>query len=1217
MAILTRVPKKTILFILFLILVYAAAGFFGVPILAEKYLPDQASRLLGKKVSFQSFEFNPMMLTATVHGLDIQDKDKPIVSVEKLKAGVGISSIFMLAPVVSQITVDQPVIHLVRETDGTFNFSDWVVPESKPSTQGADGKMEDTVNAKVPEFILKNVTISQGNVFFEDKLKSVTHQMRDLSFFLPFLSNKPNKKNEKSGMDINFIINDSGVDIHAESTPFADNPSSRFLIKTQDIDVIPFLPYLDIPGTMKIKTLGINTDVELFCQKKNKHLAVDLQGKINALNGDVTDAVDTDLATFRLLALDILQTDIFSGQFNLGNVTIDSPHVNLNRDAEGRVTLGAGIRKPENNPQPQLQPSAQSTESSPGPGSPAEKNPFSDFHLSLYSMDLKNGSLDFKDASNSTLFQTRLSPVTLHLENVSIGESVSGTYTLALETEAKEKMDSAGQLMFNPFKAKGNLTVSDLFLKKYVPYFESKVNAAVESSRISLSSSFDIQKTQDSLSGGIKVPEFLIRALSVLNHPGGEQMMDLPTVYVKNTNVDLGQHQVTADEIKVEKGRIKVERMKNHRFNLAEILDAGSGGSTDSAGSESSAKAAGDNWQISLPVIDVSGLGIDFIDAACKDPVKIALSNISVKAEGISTQKDKTGTIAVNMDWNNKGKINVKGNIHSSLKLADLDVGLDNIDIQSLQPYFTDAVKVVVTDGLFHTNGKLNLDFTHPSGQAVRFTGKSSVTGFACRDKLNGDEFFTAKSLYAAGLDISVMPVKLRAKEISLTDFYSRIVISPAGELNLSSVFNPGSDQGSTGVNKEKPDAAIQTGSEKNNAASAFPDIAFDRVTLQGGDIQFSDYLTRPNFTTGMKALTGLVTGLSSNPDSKADLNLKGIHGKSSPLEIIGKINPLAPTKFADINVSFKDIELTNFSPYAAKYLGYKIEKGKLIMDLDYLIKGNRLESENRFMFDNFALGDQVESKDAVSLPVELAITLLTDQNGRINLDLPVTGDLGDPEFKIGKIIFKMIGKLILKAATSPFALIGSIFDGAQDLESLDFKQGESIILPENYKKIDRLTKILDTKPSLKLEIQGMYDKEKDAQRLKLKGYRELVRAEKIKQMLASGSAAPSSNEVIVTKEEMPIYIYLAYTKAGFPKPVDETGVEKQISVEEKKNLLISNIHVTDEDLARLADRRAENVKAYILSNSNVGDERIFMLAPVDGQKTGDKDKSRVRFVLR
>ncbi len=1232
MAILTRVPKKTILFILFLILLYAAAGFFGVPVLAEKYLPDQASRLLGRKVSFQSFDFNPVMLTATIHGLDIKDKDKSIVSAQKIRAGLGITSIYMLAPVISQITVDRPVVHLVRETNGTFNFSDWIVPESKISKQGSDGQIENAASHKIPEFILKNVMVSQGVVTFEDKLKSATHQVRDLTFSLPVLSSKPSKRDEKSGMDIYFVINGSGVDIHAESTPFADNPATRCLIKTHDIDVIPFLSYLDLPQALRIKTLGINTDIELFFQKKNEHLAAELQGKINILNGNITNAANEEQVAFQMLALDILQSDIFSGQFNLGNVIIDSPHVNLSRDAAGRMAFFPGIREPKKDPLPQSTAQNTEPESGPEPGNAIEENQSSDFHLSLYSLDLENGSLDFKDASNSTLFQTRLSSVTLHLENVSIGESISGTYALAAGTESEEKMNSTGQLMFNPFKAKGDLTVSDLSLKKYAPYFESKVNPAVENGRISLSSNFDIQNTGDSLNGAIKVSEFLIQALSVLEHTKGEQMIDLPLVNVKNSLIDLGLHQVTAGEIKVEKGRIKAERMKNGRFNLSEILSTGSSGSTPSAGQKSSPKTAGDEnfmkndaatqpegdaWQISLPLIDVAGLGVDYIDATCKEPVKIALSKISVKAQEMSTHKDKKGTLEVNMDWNNRGKITFDGNVNPSMKQADLDVSLDNIDIQSLQPYFTDAVKVVVSDGLFHTNGKLILDFEKSSGQTVRFAGKSSITGFSCQDKLTANEFFTAKSLHASGLDISVMPVKIRAKEISLTDFYSKIVVSPTGEVNLSSVFNTDSDQGNAVLDKEKPDITTQSDSLKQDTASPLPDIAFDKVTLQGGDIQFSDYLTRPNFTADMKAMIGSVTGLSSSPDSRAVLYLKGIHGNSSPLEITGKINPLAPTKFADIDVSFKDIELTNFTPYAAKYLGYKIKKGKLIMDLEYLIKGNRLESRNRFKFDNFALGDQVESKDAISLPVELAITLLTDQNGRINLDLPVTGNLDDPEFKIGKIIFKMIGKLILKAATSPFALIGSIFDGAQDLEYLDFKHGDSAILPENYKKIDRLTEILATKPSLKLEIQGMYDKEKDAQTLKVKGYQDLIRAEKIKQMLSSGAVTPSSNEVIVTKEELPIYIYLAYAKARFPKPTDEAGIEKQISVEEKKNLLITNIHVKNEDLAGLADRRAEKVKAYILSNSNVGHERIFMLAPVDGRITGNKNKSLVKFVLK
>ncbi|MCP4763252.1 MAG: DUF748 domain-containing protein, partial [archaeon] len=167
----------------------------------------------------------------------------------------------------------------------------------------------------------------------------------------------------------------------------------------------------------------------------------------------------------------------------------------------------------------------------------------------------------------------------------------------------------------------------------------------------------------------------------------------------------------------------------------------------------------------------------------------------------------------------------------------------------------------------------------------------------------------------------------------------------------------------------------------------------------------------------------------------------------------IGEINPLAQKKYIDLDLSFKDIELAKFTPYSSKYLGYKIVKGKLILDLEYMIDGNQLKSENRILFDNLTLGERVESEQATSLPVSLAISLLKTPQGLINLDLPVTGKLDDPEFSIGSILWKMIANLIVKVVTSPFSIIGSMFGGGEELGFIEFEYGKSTITDSNFNK--------------------------------------------------------------------------------------------------------------------------------------------------------------------
>jgi hypothetical protein len=331
----------------------------------------------------------------------------------------------------------------------------------------------------------------------------------------------------------------------------------------------------------------------------------------------------------------------------------------------------------------------------------------------------------------------------------------------------------------------------------------------------------------------------------------------------------------------------------------------------------------------------------------------------------------------------------------------------------------------------------------------------------------------------------------------------------------------------------------------------------------------------------------------------------------------------LAKKKFVDIAISFKDIELTNFTPYSSKYLGYKIEKGKLLLDLDYQIDGDTLKSENKVLFDNFELGEKVESEYATSLPVGLAISLLKNADGQIDLDLPVTGQLNDPEFKFGSVIFSILSNLIVKVVTSPFAVIGAMFGGGEELGYVDFGYGEDKVNEADFEKLAKLTRILKEKPSINLEIQGSYDKLRDAEGLRARGFNDLVKAEKLKEMVADGKNVETLDDVVLEDEDMQEYIEKAYEEALFPKPRDDDGDEKELLPEEKKKLLITNIEINPNDLRLLAMERSENIKGYFITTGEIERERIFLLEP-DGNEnsensdaTGTTGASKAKFSLK
>ncbi|MFC1825879.1 DUF748 domain-containing protein, partial [Thermodesulfobacteriota bacterium] len=570
------------------------------------------------------------------------------------------------------------------------------------------------------------------------------------------------------------------------------------------------------------------------------------------------------------------------------------------------------------------------------------------------------------------------------------------------------------------------------------------------------------------------------------------------------------------------------------------------------------------------------------------------------------------GQVSISLRWNKKGNVSVQGSVAADPVSADLTVNVSGLDIRSLQPYFTDKAKLIVTDGNINSKGRVH--FSQPKGAAptASYQGEASITDFASIDQKETQDFLKWKSLHLGGVNIGYQPLKIIVDKVALTDFFSRLIIHPDGKINIRTIFSPEDEAA-----EKTPEVTAQETSEAT--AMLLPDIAINTVVLQGGTVSFSDQLTKPNFETNLTELGGRISGLSSAEKSRADVLLKGSHGGSSPLEIKGKVNPLIANRFADMTLTFRDIELSPFSPYSINYLGYILEKGQLTLELGYKLSDNKIQGKNRIFLDQFTLGDKVDSPEATSLPIKLGIALLKDRNGQIELDLPVNGDFNDPEFNIGKIVIKMIGNLFAKIISAPFAALGSMFGGGTELSYMDFEHGSAQINASMQEQLNKLIMALYDRPALQLEIQGAVDPENDRIALRQIEFDNLVKAQKLKDMAKKGQEILPINEVKIEPEAYEKYLTKAYKASDIPKPRNPLGIIKKLPVAEMEKLLYTGIDIADEDLRLLAHERANNVENYIIESEKIEAKRVFIVEPASLSDQGDKDKhqSRVNFSLK
>ena len=392
------------------------------------------------------------------------------------------------------------------------------------------------------------------------------------------------------------------------------------------------------------------------------------------------------------------------------------------------------------------------------------------------------------------------------------------------------------------------------------------------------------------------------------------------------------------------------------------------------------------------------------------------------------------------------------------------------------------------------------------------------------------------------------------------------------------------------------------------------PPISVDRIEVKRGNIAYSDRFIRPNYNVNLTDMAGTLVGLSTRPDTIAKLDLTGKVDKAAPVKVSGELNPFRQDAHLDILASVKDFELTGLSSYAGKYVGYGIAKGKLSADLNYKIEDRKLTATNQIFLDQLNFGEKVDSPDAVNLPVQLAVSLLKNSRGEIDLHLPISGTLDDPEFSVFGLAMKMLFNLIGKAITSPFALLGSVLGGGEELSQLALAPGSAAPGEAQHEKLVTLAKALVDRPALKLDITGRADPVVDTDGLKQAALQRLVKAQKLKALVTKGQEAPSLDDIEVAEAEYAELLKKAYRAGDFKKPTNFIGLTRDIPVADMEALILANTEVGDQSLLALAQQRGQAVRDWLVNEGKVAGERIFVLEP---KLEAGGEGGQVQFSLR
>ena len=704
--------------------------------------------------------------------------------------------------------------------------------------------------------------------------------------------------------------------------------------------------------------------------------------------------------------------------------------------------------------------------------------------------------------------------------------------------------------------------------------------------------------------------------------------LQVAKIGIKEGTLDLAKREVVIGEYAAEGARANVTRQRDGAlqwFRAPALRLA-----------KAAAKDKEAPWQVTVARARISDHQLQFEDRSFATPAKQTLEIASLEAENLSTQADAEAKLNLKLRINKKGELAVDGALKPMQPQGELRVQARDIELLPLQPYFSEVLNVTITRGQVAADGSISLT-PGKDGVAAGYKGNLTLGNFHSVDKANAADFLTWKSFYFGNIDVKTAPLNVAVGEVALSDFYARVILSAEGKLNLMQIVRRNEAEAEKAANaKSAADAPVAEASAE--AAPAEPVVApvaaapaapprevvpikIGKVTLQGGNINFTDNFIKPNYSANLKKIGGRVTGLSSVEGSVADLELRGSYDGQAPVNITARINPFAAKSYLDLDAEVKGVDMTGFSSYSGKFAGYAIERGKLSLFLKYKIENNQLVADNRLFLDQLTFGDEVDTPGATKLPVRLAVALLQNRRGEIDINLPISGSLDDPQFSIGGIIVKVILNVFTKAITAPFALIGSLFGGGEELSYVEFDYGYATISPAMKERLQTVAKMLDDRPAIRIEIAGRIDPERDREGLKRALMERRVKAQRLEELVKAGTEAGAVDEVQIPEKDYPKYLERAYKAEKFPKPRNLIGLVKDLPVEEMEKLMMANMKADDEALRDLAVRRGIAIGNWLTGEGRIPAERVFQLQPhltaKEGPQSDKAKESRADFTLK
>lgn len=876
--------------------------------------------------------------------------------------------------------------------------------------------------------------------------------------------------------------------------------------------------------------------------------------ELNLWGLDIGAPEQQQLAFQRLYAN--LQSDsLWTGALHLAEVSLQGARTAVLFDKDGTLNLAQLFRLPPSDD------SEKTADSAP-------------FPLRIDRLNLQENALRFQDLRPSEPVEFAYDALDLQLHNLSTLAGDSADMTLTASGPYGARIDWKGQIGLTPsITSSGTLNVSDARLSTFWPYVRDALPLVLKEGQLDLAGTYTLD-----LSTGteLQLSDVSARlAPFALDDPQGKPLLRLQQLAIDKTHLDLAKQQVVIGQVRSQGLEAWAAREADGQLDWQKLFAKPASTQENTAADNQEASKP---WQVQVQDVQLREYRAHLADRVPQQDVAVELGPLNLDLDDFDSLGDKPFTLKLDTGLGKQGKLRASGQVQLKPTSAQLKVSSEDIDLRLAQAYLSPFIRLELRSGLLGSDLDVLLDGTEPL--ALRVSGNARVDQLHTLDTLRERDFVRWKQVRVNGLDYQ-HGEHLKIERIELEQPYARFMINEDRTTNVSELIVP------------QPPSA-----EKSSGKSLA--VRIGGVVVNQGSANFADFSLTPNFATAIQQLNGQIGTLDNQSPQAASVDITGKVDRYAPVSIKGKLTPFDPLNSLDIATRFQNVELTTITPYSGKFAGYRIRKGRLNLDLHYRIEKGQLNAENKVLVENLQLGEKVDSPDAVDLPIRLAVALLKDTQGRISIELPVQGDLNNPQFSVMPIVWQTLRNLVLRAAQAPFKFVAGLVAGGgdMDLSTVPFDAGSDALSSDARKALDTLAQALKERPALRLEVEGQSAQTADGPLLAEQRLQREFRETWYKVLQRRGDKVPASpDELTVDDSEQAALLEGIYrTRLKQQPPAEWAALDEDQRLQKMRQAVLDSWAQSKLLLRQLAQQRAAAIKDYLVEQGGMSDERVYLI---------------------